>query len=58
MRERLNLPCAFELGEQVDFPEPKTRINTDACDAKRLNWNETVAWDEFADYYLEMLGKR
>ncbi len=48
---RLGLPCALELGEQREFPEPPVRINTDLCDAATLEWNEAAAWDEFVAYY-------
>lgn len=51
MRNRLNLPCEFELGFQTDFPEPKVRINTDLLDSNILQWNEKNAWDELAAYY-------
>ena len=58
MQNRVGLACAFELKPQADFPEPHTRINTDLCDAKDLNWNETTAWDELADYYSRLMGAR
>jgi UDP-glucose 4-epimerase len=48
---RLGLPCALELGEQREFPEPPVRINTNFCDPTGLGWNETAAWDEFVRYY-------
>jgi UDP-glucose 4-epimerase len=48
---RLGLPCALELGEQREFPEPAVRINTDSCDPAALGWNEAAAWDEFVAYY-------
>jgi UDP-glucose 4-epimerase len=51
MRPRLGLPCLVELKKQVDFPEPRIRINTDPVDADALGWNESAAWDEMADYY-------
>ncbi len=51
MRERLNLPCQVELLDQTDFPEPQVRINTEPLDAHALEWNESEAWDELADYY-------
>lgn len=51
MRTRLNLPCAVELKRQLEFPEPRVRINTDVPDAADLGWDEAAAWDEFADYY-------
>lgn len=52
MRPRLNLPCAYELAQQKEFPEPKVRINTDLLDAGRLKWNEEAAWNELGDYYI------
>jgi UDP-glucose 4-epimerase len=58
MQNRLDLRCEFELKPQVDFSEPRTRINTDLCDAKKLNWNETTAWNELADYYSRLMGAR
>ena len=48
---RLGLPCPVELKKQVDFPEPRVRINTDPPDADALGWDESAAWDEMADYY-------
>ena len=33
MRPRLGLPCPVELKKQVEFPEPRIRINTDPAEA-------------------------
>jgi nucleoside-diphosphate-sugar epimerase len=57
MRPRLRLQCDFELKTQTEFPEPRTRVNTDPCDAKLLNWNEASAWDDVAEYYAMLMGK-
>jgi UDP-glucose 4-epimerase len=54
MRPRLGLPCPVELKKQVDFPEPRVRINTDPVDADALGWDESAAWDEMADYYRHL----
>lgn len=54
MQLRLNVPCNFELKSQADFPEPKTRINTERLDPKLLNWNESQFWDQCADYYNKL----
>jgi hypothetical protein len=54
MRPRLGLPCPVELKKQVDFSEPRVRINTDLPDAKALGWNESTAWDEMAQYYQRL----
>jgi nucleoside-diphosphate-sugar epimerase len=51
MRPRLGLPCLVELKRQVDFPEPRIRINTDPPDAGALGFSESGAWDELAAYY-------
>jgi hypothetical protein len=51
MRPRLNVPCHYELRTQLEFSEPKTRINTDSLNVNELKWNETEAWDELAVYY-------
>ncbi len=51
MSTRLGLPCELDLAQQVEFPEPKVRINTDLPDAGRLGWDEIRAWDEIAEYY-------
>ena len=51
MRPRLGLPCPVELKKQVDFPEPRVRINTDPADADVVGWDESTAWDEMAHYY-------
>jgi len=48
---RLGHPCALELAEQTEFPEPPVRINTDLCDPAALGWDEAIAWDEFVAYY-------
>jgi UDP-glucose 4-epimerase len=51
MRRRLDLRCEVELREQVDFEEPRVRINTDPLDAAALSWDESAAWDGIAEYY-------
>jgi UDP-glucose 4-epimerase len=49
---RLGVVCRVELIEQVDFPEPRIRFNTDRLDPAELGWDEARAWDELAAYYL------
>jgi len=51
---RLKVECPLEFFDQVEFPEPKIRINTDMLDTKALGWNESEAWDELAKYYLKI----
>jgi UDP-glucose 4-epimerase len=50
---RLGIACPVELAEQVDFPEPRERVNTDRLDPAELGWDEARAWDELAAYYLD-----
>lgn len=57
MRVRLGVACAFELNRQTEFPEPRVRISTDVLDPRALGWDEAGAWDAFADYYRELVGK-
>jgi nucleoside-diphosphate-sugar epimerase len=51
MRPRLGLPCEVELKQQVDFEEPRVRINTDLIDGRSLGWDEAGAWEAIAEYY-------
>jgi UDP-glucose 4-epimerase len=54
MRPRLGLPCPVELKKQIDFPEPRVRINTDLPDVNALGWDESAAWDAMACYYQRL----
>src|SRR5262249_19566879 len=54
MRPRLGLACPVELKKQVDFSEPRVRINTDLPDFEALHWDESAAWDEMASYYQQL----
>ena len=51
MRPRLGLPCEVELKKQVEFPEPRVRINTEPAEANDPGWDESAAWDEMTEYY-------
>lgn len=54
MRPRLGLPCLVEFKKQVDFSEPRVRINTDIPDIDGLGWDESAAWDSTARYYQRL----
>jgi len=58
MRERLSLPCELDLKQQVEFTEPRIRINTDPVEGQSLNWNEIQAWDELAEYYQRLYSAK
>ena len=51
MRPRLGLSCPVDIKKQLDFTEPRVRINTEPPDGDALGWDESAAWDELADYY-------
>ena len=55
MERRLGIPCPVDLKKQVEFAEPHVRINTDLPDINALAWDESTAWDEFAQYYRQLL---
>jgi UDP-glucose 4-epimerase len=57
MRGRLGLKCEVELKAQSDFSEPRIRINTDLADARTLNWSESSAWDDLAEFYSRRMSK-
>jgi len=54
MRPRLGLPCLVELKKQLDFPEPRVRLNTEPAEADIPGWDESAAWDDMARYYREL----
>lgn len=54
MQKRFDMPCAFTLQQQVEFPEPKVRINCDPLNPLALKWDESVAWDALANFYLQI----
>ena len=56
MHPRLGCDCDVQLERQIQFTEPRIRINTDALDVESLGWDETRAWDEFARYFQETLA--
>lgn len=51
MASRLGIKCSFELKPQIEFLEPRMRVNFDVLDPSFFKWNESKAWDELADYY-------
>jgi UDP-glucose 4-epimerase len=46
---RTGLDCRVILAQQIDFPEPLVRINTDP--ATLPAWDEPAAWDAIAEYH-------
>lgn len=58
MKIRFNLPCEFEIKTQTEFIEPKIRINQDPLDLAALGWDESLAWNELAHFYLQTFGNK
>ncbi|MBA3603096.1 MAG: NAD(P)-dependent oxidoreductase [Parachlamydiaceae bacterium] len=57
MQKRWGLSCEYEVKNQVNFPEPRVRINSDLINPLDYHWNESSAWDELADFYLATNSK-
>lgn len=53
LRPRLQVPCELQFLTQQDFSEPRIRISTEVCPIARRAWDESQAWDELAQWYLE-----
>ncbi len=51
MKTRLGWTCELKLAQQEDFSEPMHRTNTDSAVLDAPEWDESKAWDAFADYY-------
>lgn len=51
MRTRTNWECRVECASQSEFEEPRVRHNTNPVDFTALGWDESAAWDEFAQWY-------
>lgn len=57
MKPRLRVETPLNFFNQVEFPEPKIKKNTDSLDHKALGWDEKKAWDELAKYFLKIYSK-
>lgn len=57
MRNRLGLKCDFILKKQMDFGEPIVMINKDNLHIRYPQWDETKAWDDVANYYIQLKNK-
>jgi len=52
MRPRTKWECRLDCARQTEFEEPRDRHNTQPVDGKALGWDESAAWDEFAQWYM------
>ncbi len=53
MQTRIGKPCIVMNNEQKDFSEPISLVNTDRISTIEDQFNETKAWDDLADFYLQ-----
>ena len=51
VRARLGWACDLKLAKQEDFSEPLNRSNTEPAAKLAPDWNESKAWDAFAEFY-------
>jgi UDP-glucose 4-epimerase len=51
MKSRLGWACGLKLVKQKDFSEPLNRSNTEPAMKFSPEWNESKAWDAFAEFY-------
>lgn len=53
MESRLKLSCPVILKKQTEFLEPIMRVNTEPAFLFVSDWDEKLAWDELANFYLQ-----
>lgn len=51
---RLGLACDLVLNDQVDFPEPRVRVNDEPC--LPPGWTGEAFFDAYAEYYAQLAG--
>src|SRR5487761_2418034 len=51
VKARLGWACELKLAKQEDFSEPLNRATTDPAAKLAPEWNESKAWDAFAEFY-------
>lgn len=51
LKPRLGVDCALTFAEQVQFDEPKERLNCEKSSMSGLVWNEVAFWGALAVWY-------
>ena len=51
VKARLGWACELKLARQEDFSEPLRRANFEPVAPHHPDWNESAAWDAFAEFY-------
>ena len=57
MQPRLGKACELDLAKQVNFDEPRIRVNFDKPYMEAIDFDESEAWDRMAEYYLQQHGQ-
>jgi UDP-glucose 4-epimerase len=57
VKARLGWACELKLSKQEDFSEPLNRANTEPAAKLAPEWNESKAWDAFAEFYATSLKR-
>jgi nucleoside-diphosphate-sugar epimerase len=52
VKARTGWPCALDIMAQKDFPEPRSRANSEPAIKTIPEWNEKTAWDAFVHFYV------
>lgn len=55
LRARTQLPCGLTLARQIEFSEPRIRVNHDVADGYAADWSEQAAWDALARFYAPVI---
>lgn len=55
VKARLGWACELKLAKQEDFSEPLNRANTEPAAKLAPEWNESKAWDAFAEFYAAFI---
>ena len=53
VKARLGWACELKLAKQEDFSEPLNRTNTEPAVKLAPEWNESKAWNAFAEFYAK-----
>ena len=53
VKARLGWTCDLKLDRQEDFSEPVNRTNTEPASKLVPEWDESKAWDAFAEFYAK-----
>ncbi len=56
--KRLNIDTPLKFIDQREYIEPVMRVNYDKSEILISNWSEEKAWDELAEYYIQIIYRK